>query len=263
MGLRPLAARRLRSKPDALNGAMDGYTHSTYGDAFADVYDEWYQDISDVDATVDLLAELAAELAPLPVLELGVGHRPPGDPAGAPRRCTSSASTRARRCSPSSAENDPTATVTPCSATWSTTSRPARSRSVVRRVQHLLQSPHRGSPTSVLRQRSRQRLAPGGAFVIEAFVPEPQAGIVGVGPLDDGRSVVLSISTHDEDDADRAGSVRRRSANREACGCDRGRSATRPSSNSTRWRRAVDLRAARAMGRRSNARRSPPRAPAT
>ena len=32
--------------------AMDGYTDSTYGDAFADVYDEWYTNISDVDATV-------------------------------------------------------------------------------------------------------------------------------------------------------------------------------------------------------------------
>ena len=34
---------------------MDGYTASTYGDAFADVYDDWYQDVSDVDATVDLI----------------------------------------------------------------------------------------------------------------------------------------------------------------------------------------------------------------
>jgi hypothetical protein len=52
---------------------MDGYTGSTYGDAFADVYDDWYQDISDVDATVGLLADLAVEFAPLPVLELGAG----------------------------------------------------------------------------------------------------------------------------------------------------------------------------------------------
>ena len=52
---------------------MDGYTRSTYGDAFADVYDDWYHDISDVDGTVDLLADLAAGFAGLPVLELGVG----------------------------------------------------------------------------------------------------------------------------------------------------------------------------------------------
>src|SRR4029079_297912 len=55
------------------DGVMDGYTNSTYGDAFADVYDEWYHDISDIGATVDLLTGLAAEFGDLPVLELGVG----------------------------------------------------------------------------------------------------------------------------------------------------------------------------------------------
>lgn len=48
---------------------MDGYEPHTYGDAFADVYDDWYADVSDVDATcVTLLA-----LADGPLLELGVG----------------------------------------------------------------------------------------------------------------------------------------------------------------------------------------------
>ena len=49
---------------------MDGYDDSTYGDAFADVYDEWYEGISDVDTTVATLLELAGRGA---VLELGVG----------------------------------------------------------------------------------------------------------------------------------------------------------------------------------------------
>lgn len=49
---------------------MRGYHDASYGDAFADVYDEWYADISDVDATVRTLAELAGDG---PVLELGVG----------------------------------------------------------------------------------------------------------------------------------------------------------------------------------------------
>lgn len=47
-----------------------GYRQSTYGDAFADVYDEWYSDVSDSDTTVALIAELAADQR---VLELGVG----------------------------------------------------------------------------------------------------------------------------------------------------------------------------------------------
>lgn len=49
---------------------MDGYDDTTYGESFADVYDEWYDDISDVDATVATLLDLADGHA---VLELGVG----------------------------------------------------------------------------------------------------------------------------------------------------------------------------------------------
>jgi SAM-dependent methyltransferase len=43
---------------------------SAYGEAFADVYDDWYAEVSDVDGTVARLVELAAGG---PVLELGVG----------------------------------------------------------------------------------------------------------------------------------------------------------------------------------------------
>lgn len=52
------------------DGAMRGYHDASYGDAFADVYDDWYADISDVDATVRTLVTLAGDG---PVLELGVG----------------------------------------------------------------------------------------------------------------------------------------------------------------------------------------------
>ncbi len=58
---------------------MQGYDNSSYGDAFADVYDEWYGGISDVDATVTALAGLAAlsrvsaRAGELPIVELGVG----------------------------------------------------------------------------------------------------------------------------------------------------------------------------------------------
>ena len=49
---------------------MEGYDASSYGDAFADVYDDWYEGISDVDLTVVELLDLAGSG---PVLELGVG----------------------------------------------------------------------------------------------------------------------------------------------------------------------------------------------
>lgn len=56
---------------------MDGYSPSSYGDAMSDVYDDWYRDVSDVDATVERLEaeghrERSAEGA-LRVLELGAG----------------------------------------------------------------------------------------------------------------------------------------------------------------------------------------------
>ena len=50
---------------------MRGYHSASYGDAFADVYDDWYRDLGDVDATVGLIAQLAPPGGS--VLELGVG----------------------------------------------------------------------------------------------------------------------------------------------------------------------------------------------
>jgi SAM-dependent methyltransferase len=49
---------------------VEGYTASSYGDGLADVYDEWYAEVSDVATTVRALAELAGDGT---VLELGVG----------------------------------------------------------------------------------------------------------------------------------------------------------------------------------------------
>ena len=49
---------------------MDGYDETTYGERFADVYDDWYGDLTDTDACVATVADLAAGGA---VLELGVG----------------------------------------------------------------------------------------------------------------------------------------------------------------------------------------------
>ena len=43
---------------------------SAYGEAMADVYDDWYAEVSDVEGTVARIAELAAGG---PVLELGIG----------------------------------------------------------------------------------------------------------------------------------------------------------------------------------------------
>jgi SAM-dependent methyltransferase len=49
---------------------MEGYEPPTYGDRIADVYDELYGQLFDVDATVDFLAGIAGDG---PVLELAIG----------------------------------------------------------------------------------------------------------------------------------------------------------------------------------------------
>jgi SAM-dependent methyltransferase len=51
---------------------VEGYDAASYGRGFADVYDEWYADVSDVDATVAFVGRLAAA-GNGRVLELGVG----------------------------------------------------------------------------------------------------------------------------------------------------------------------------------------------
>lgn len=50
---------------------VHGYGPSSYGDAFADVYDDWYHDVSDIEATVTRLLELTPDGGR--VLELGIG----------------------------------------------------------------------------------------------------------------------------------------------------------------------------------------------
>ncbi len=50
---------------------MDGYDERSYGEAFADVYDDWYHGVSDVEATVTDLLAFVDEGGR--ILELGIG----------------------------------------------------------------------------------------------------------------------------------------------------------------------------------------------
>lgn len=52
---------------------MWGFDASTYGDGWADVYDEWYPDLTGTDDAVAALDRLAGPRGAAPVLELGVG----------------------------------------------------------------------------------------------------------------------------------------------------------------------------------------------
>ena len=50
---------------------IEGYTSSTYGDSFADIYDEWYESLDDDDFVASIVRDLPR--TPVRVLELGVG----------------------------------------------------------------------------------------------------------------------------------------------------------------------------------------------
>jgi SAM-dependent methyltransferase len=50
---------------------IEGYGAHSYGDAFADVYDQWYQDLDDRDFVAMICASLGS--TPARILELGVG----------------------------------------------------------------------------------------------------------------------------------------------------------------------------------------------
>ena len=50
---------------------VDGYDATTYGDSFAEVYDQWYSDLDDADFLESIVSSLPPQ--PVRVLELGVG----------------------------------------------------------------------------------------------------------------------------------------------------------------------------------------------
>ena len=65
-------ARRSR-RSSRHTGSVEGYEASTYGDRFADVYDDWYGDVTDAEACARRVADLVAERGGGAVLELGIG----------------------------------------------------------------------------------------------------------------------------------------------------------------------------------------------
>ena len=174
---------------------MDGYTNSTYGDAFADVYDDWYHHITDVGTTVDLLAGLAAQFGELPVLELGAGTGRLAIPLATRGVKVVGLDSSAAMLSKLTG-NDATHSVRPILGDM-VDDQPDGPFGVVfvafNTFFNLLSEERQQSCFAAV----SQRLAPGGAFVVEAFVPEPQPGSSVVVRSMTADSVVLSITTHD------------------------------------------------------------------
>lgn len=151
---------------------MEGYGPSSYGDAFADVYDDWYADLGDPDAVAARLADLAPGGD---VLELGVGTGRLASPAAARGLSVVGvdASAAMLRRLPQLPSARP---VHPVQADMSAL--PVRDGSfdvVLAAFNTLFNLTDLASKQRCLRD-ARRCLRPHGAVVVEAFVPSPDAG---------------------------------------------------------------------------------------
>jgi SAM-dependent methyltransferase len=181
-------------------GLMEGYTSTTYGAAFADVYDDWYLGISDADVSADLVVALARESA---------GDRRP--------RVVELAAGTGRLTVPIAARDIDVVGVDSSPEMLARLHARDPERRVTTIVGDMVDDLP-GGPFDValvaynslfnLDRRERQqacfhavadRLAPRGRFVVEAFVPEdpPRVGTVVAVRSMTTSEVVLSISEHD------------------------------------------------------------------
>jgi SAM-dependent methyltransferase len=179
---------------------VDGYGSHTYGEAFADVYDEWYSGISDVDATVADLLELAEGG---PVLELGVGTGRLAVPLAEAGR-VGGVRVIGVDTSPQMldrlTERDTARLVHTVEADM-VTGLPAGPFTLVFVAYNTLFNLTDDGAHAACFRAVAERLQPGGRFVIEAFVPDdpPRHGDdVAVRTLSADR-VVLSVTRHDSD----------------------------------------------------------------
>lgn len=186
---------------------MRGYHDASYGDSFADVYDDWYADITDVDATTDTLDMLATRADPTGaggtrILELGVGTGRLALPLAARGHTVHGIDSSERMLAAMAAKPGGASVVAHLGDM----------------VDDIATAAEQGGPFDVIfvayntlfnllaveRQQAcfvsaARHLAPGGAFVVEAFdptTPHDRTADVGVRSITADR-VVLSVSTSD------------------------------------------------------------------
>jgi SAM-dependent methyltransferase len=174
------------------DGAVEGYTSSSYGDAFADVYDDWYRDVSDIAATVSTVAELAAGGQ---VLELGIGTGRLAIPLAA-HGCSVTGVDSSPKMLAQLAVNDPDGTVVGVLGDM-VDDLPDGPFAVVLVAYNTLFNLLSAERQQACLSRVAQVLTPDGCLVVEAIVPHPHHGSqVSVRTLSADR-VVLSVSVHD------------------------------------------------------------------
>ena len=150
---------------------MRGYDHRSYGEGFADVYDEWNADVTDVDATVRRMVDVAGGKGR--VLELGVGTGRLAVPmASAGLRVVGIDSSEAMLAK--LRERDTASTVEAVLGDIAG-DLPAGPFDAVLVAYNTIFNLLGEQDQPRLFQRVAERLAPGGAFVVEAFVPHVDA----------------------------------------------------------------------------------------
>jgi SAM-dependent methyltransferase len=174
---------------------MEGYRRSTYGDRFADVYDDWYGDRAEPTGMVDLVAELAGPLGR--VLELGVGTGRLALPLAARglhvHGVDASAAMLARL---RQRDVDAVVAVTEGDMVEDLPAGPFDCVLVACNTLFNLESAARQLACF---HAVAARLAPTGRFVVDAFVPDdpPRSGTVVAVRSMTADEVVLSVSDHD------------------------------------------------------------------
>lgn len=175
-------------------GGVEGYDERSYGRAMAEVYDRWYGDVSDVEGTVDRLVALAGGG---PVLELGVGTGRLAIPLAARGVEVHGVDTSPEMLARLAAK--PGADAVHVLEADMAGAEPPGPFAVVFVAYNTLFS----LPTAAAQQAcfasAAARLAPGGRFVVEAFVPDPTAAPTGAVEVREVRidRVVLSVSRAD------------------------------------------------------------------
>jgi SAM-dependent methyltransferase len=179
---------------------VEGYTPRSYGAAFADVYDDWYSGLSDAEVSADVIVELArvgaGDRRPR-VLELGVGTGRLAIPIAARDVDVVGVDTSPDMLARLAAR-DATGAVTTVVGDM-VDELPDGPFDVALVAYNTLFNLETEDRLRACFAAVASRLAPGGSFVVEAFVPEdpPRSGTVVSVRSMSSREVVLSISEHD------------------------------------------------------------------
>jgi SAM-dependent methyltransferase len=171
---------------------MRGYDSTSYGTGFADVYDDWYGDVTDVEATVSRMVDLVGTVGT--VLELGAGTGRLAVPlARAGLEVTAIDSSREMLDQLHALDTDGSIEVVHGDMVDNLPDGPfAAALIAYNTIFNLLDNGAQQACFSAV----AARLAPQGVFVVEAFVPEadaPEGSAVSVRSMTVDR-VVLSVS---------------------------------------------------------------------